>query len=81
MSVWYVVTKRETCPDCSGFGKVILYEEAVTMPNGGISRPAKPSNEWPICKRCKGNGYTEEQIDLREALLQIMAEDLRRDNL
>lgn len=80
MSVWYVVAKRETCPKCSGFGYVILFEEAVTMPNGGISAPAKPRSEWPTCETCSGLGYSEEQVDLREAMRAIMQEAIDADN-
>lgn len=80
MSIWYVVAKRETCPKCNGFGYVILFEQAVSMPNGGISQPAKPREEWPVCETCGGLGYKEEQVDLREALRDIMIEAIAADN-
>lgn len=80
MATWYVVAMRETCPKCSGFGQVILYEETIVMPNGGISRPAKPSKEWPTCDNCNGCGHIETQVDLREALRDILNESIAADN-
>jgi hypothetical protein len=80
MAVWFTVAKRETCPRCDGLGYKVLFEEAVVMPNGGISQPARPESEWPVCRECKGNGYTETQVDLREALREIMQEAIDADN-
>jgi hypothetical protein len=80
MAVWFTVAKRETCPKCNGFGHIVMFEEAVVMPNGGISQPAKPREEWPTCDNCSGVGYTETQVDLREALRAIMQEAIDADN-
>lgn len=80
MATWYVVNKRDTCPECDGRGLIILFEEAVVMPNRGISRPAKPRDQWPVCKKCGGKGYMEKQVDLREALRDILNEAIAADN-
>lgn len=80
MVLWYVVTERTSCPACRGHGKIILWEEPVKLPNGGISQPSKPSDQWPVCETCGGTGYQERQVDLREAILDIMREAIAADN-
>lgn len=77
---WYVVTQREKCLRCYGLGRVRTDVELVQASNGGLMRPPGTENDWIPCEVCNADGYIEKEVDLRQAISEILNESIARDN-
>jgi hypothetical protein len=84
MSNWFVIVKRETCPDCYGTKRCMgADEERLLFEKYGTIRAMVNSPEYIAqeCRKCNSQGYIESVVDLREALIEVLGEAMQAEGV